>query len=61
MPYIRKTRDIWEIQGNNGYGWECETTEESWKDAREQLKCYRANVNYPVRAVKKRERVESGR
>ena len=54
MPYIRKTVDEWEIQGNNGYGWECETTETSRKDALTQVKCYRENVAYPMRIVKKR-------
>jgi len=57
--YIRKTIDEYEIQGNNGYGWECETTEETYKAAKEQLKCYRENVNYPVRIVKKRVKKEN--
>lgn len=56
MAYIRKTRDEWEIQVNYGYGqgWECDTTEETWKDAKAQAKTYRENVPYPVRIVKKR-------
>lgn len=56
---VRVTRDEWEIQGNCGYGWECECTEDSWLAAREQLKCYRENVTYPVRAVKRRVRIEA--
>ena len=59
MAYIRKTRDEYEIQGNCGYGWEVETTEETWKDAKAQAKCYRENVNYPIRIVKKRIRIEN--
>ena len=43
MPYIRKTYDEYEIQGNYGQGFECVTTEETYKDARAQLKCYREN------------------
>ena len=56
MAYIRKTRDEWEIQVNYGYGhgWECDATEETWKDAKAQAKVYRENVTYPVRIVKKR-------
>lgn len=54
MAYHRKTTDEYEIQGNNGYGWECETVEETWRDAKAQAKCYRDNVNYPIRIVKKR-------
>lgn len=57
--YIRKTYDEYEIQGNNGYGWECETTEETYKDAKAQAKCYRENVNYPIRIVKKRVKIDS--
>jgi hypothetical protein len=55
MAYKRKTRDEYEIQGyHDGYGWEMETTESTWKDAKKQLVCYRKNVTYPVRIVKKR-------
>lgn len=55
--YKRKTRDYWEIQGNSGHGWETECNEETWEDAHAQLKVYRANVTYPVRTVKRRERI----
>ena len=52
----RTTRDTWHILVNYGQGWEHECTEFSWKDAREQLKCYRENQPaYPVKARKKRE------
>jgi hypothetical protein len=55
--YIRKTIDEYEIQGNYGQGFECVTTEETWKAAREQLKCYRENEpQYSHRIVKKRVR-----
>ena len=57
MTYIRKTRDEYEIQGNNGYGWECETAEETRKDAKAQAKCYRENVDYPIRIVKRRVKI----
>lgn len=57
--YQRKTVDVWEIQGNCGYGWECECTEESRNNAIAQAKCYRENVNYPIRIVKKREKIEN--
>jgi len=57
MAYVRKTKDEYEIQGNYGYGdgWECETTEETYKEAKEQLKAYRENISeVPHRIVKKR-------
>ena len=61
MGYIRKTKDIWEIQGYYGheYGWECVTTEETRQEARQRLKEYRDNERYPFRLVKKRERIEA--
>lgn len=60
MAYIRKTRDEYEIQGYiSGYGREIETTEETWKAAKAQAKCYRENVNYPIRIIKKRIRIEN--
>lgn len=59
MTRQRVTRDVWHIMVNYGQGWEHECTENSWREAREQLKCYRANCpEYPVKAVRKRERIE---
>ncbi len=52
--YQRKTRDEWHIEVNYGYGWEHEVTEDSWREAREQLRTHRANCQYAVRAVKRR-------
>lgn len=58
--YQRKTRDLWAIQGYYGsqYGWEDVTVEESFKDAREMLKCYNENEpDIPHRIHKFRERI----
>ena len=53
--YDRITKDEYQIQGYYiGYGWETETTEDTYKDAKTQVKCYRDNVAYPIRIVKKR-------
>lgn len=49
-----KTEIVYVIQGNNGYGWEDETQESTWKEAKEQLRCYRSNVTYPIRYVRRR-------
>lgn len=58
MPYIRSTKDVFEIQGNFGQGWECVTAEETRKDAGVQLRCYRENdTKYSYRIVKKREKL----
>ena len=42
----------YEIQGNYGYGWDCLTTEETMKEAQEQLATYRANERVPLRIKK---------
>lgn len=55
MSYIRKTIDIYEIQSCYYGEWSTETVEYTRKDALAQLKCYRANINQPLRIIKKRE------
>jgi hypothetical protein len=61
MAYIRKTRDYWSIQQYTGgqYGWEEVNAEDTWPDAQRSLREYRENQpEYPVRAKRKRERLE---
>ena len=43
MMYTRKTKDVWAIMGNYGYGWEEIVTENTKKEAIEQLKTYRSD------------------
>jgi len=57
--YIRKTRDVYVIQVNYGYGWDDETTEDTFYEAKEQAKTYRENINRPVRIKKRREPINS--
>jgi hypothetical protein len=60
MAYQRKTRDIWELRVDYGFGhgWETECTETSRTEARKRLSEYRTNCpEYPVRIVKTRERI----
>jgi hypothetical protein len=52
--YIRKTRDEYHIEGNYGQGWEMVTVEITYKEAKEQLKCYNENESYPHRIKKRR-------
>lgn len=62
MAYVRKTRDEYEIQGNYGCGWEALFTEETWKEAREQLRCYDENERqYAHRIVKRRVKIETAK
>ena len=54
MAYTRKTIDVYSIVSS--YGVECYC--ENRQDAKQQLKCYRENVNYPVWIEKHREKKE---
>jgi len=58
MAYKRKTRDYFEIQGWYCKEWECVTTEETLRDAKKQLQCYRDNErNVSFRIKKCREAI----
>ena len=54
--YIRKTIDRWDIMTNYGYGWECENSETTYKDAKRSVREYRENTNASIRLEKHRER-----
>lgn len=56
--YQRKTRDRWDIMTNYGYGWDCECSEYSYKEARQTLKEYRENISGAVRLEKHREKID---
>lgn len=60
MPRVRKWKSYWSIQGYYpGSGWEEVTAEDTWKQARERLKEYRANEpGTAFRARTKKERIE---
>lgn len=69
MPRPRKTRDIWEIHGDYGYGqglervtaegFECVTAEASRSEAKGRLREYRDNEpGVAFKMVKVRERIE---
>lgn len=65
MAYQRKTKDVWCIQTNYGYGWETESEydkddyDDPYKAARTDLKEYRlvAKGRGRCRLVCKRERI----
>ena len=46
MPYQRKTRDVWKLMVNSGYGhgWEHELTEFTRAEAQQRLKEYREKL-----------------
>lgn len=60
MAYQRKTEDEYEIQGDYGCGWELLTTEETYREARKMLGCYRYNESgRPYRIIKKRVKLDA--
>lgn len=62
MAYIRKTRDIFIVQTNYGYGhgWEDTAYEETRKAAVQQWRCYKDNQSeYLHRVIKRREKIEA--
>lgn len=58
MKYKRKTRDRWDIMTNYGYGWACECSEYTWREAKQTYKEYRENIRGAVRLEKHREKIE---
>ena len=57
--YIRKTIDVWEVQGYFGNEWEMVTVEDTKKEALNRFKCYRENDRkHPYRFIKKRQKIE---
>ncbi len=48
----RKTIDRWDIMTNYGYGWECECSEYTYKEAKARYREYKENTNASVRSVR---------
>jgi hypothetical protein len=57
--YVRKTRDLWDILGNYGQGWEVLTCATSLKEKNQYLREYRENEGIPVKSKKYREKIAS--
>ena len=56
--YIRKTRDIFTVQGLYAGNWEEETSETTRREGIARLKEYRANMpEYAHRLIKTREKI----
>ena len=57
MAYVRKTVDVFDIEGRYAHSWEAVTSEETWKDARAQVRAYRENepdTAFRIRKYRKR-------
>ena len=60
MAYVRKTKDRWDLMSNYGYGWECEVSYDTYKEAKADLIAYRENCpNYSFRLEKHREPIDA--
>lgn len=44
MEYVRKTKDVYYLMGNYGYGWEEMIEYDTYKQAKQDLISYRENV-----------------
>lgn len=61
--YVRKTEDVYNVEGNYGYGygWEVVCASLDRKEARADLRAHRDNEpGVPFRITKRRERKEGG-
>lgn len=54
-----ETIDRWDIMTNYSYGWECECSEYTYKEARQRVKEYRENTNADIRLEKHREPINN--
>lgn len=58
MTYIRKTKDVFTIQGFYEMGWEDVYNCDTFKEAKEAIKSHRENeLGVSFKIVKKRERI----
>ena len=60
MAYKRKTVDRWDIMTNYGYGWDCECSEYTRKEAKQTAKEYIENIKGSVKIEKHREKIDGG-
>lgn len=58
MGYERKTKDVYILLSNYGYGWEEEIEEDTYKEIRQRIKEYRENTNGQFKIKRKRIPIE---
>lgn len=57
--YKRKTKDVYYLMSNYGYGWECEVEYDDRVEAKIDLRAYRENCpNASFRLEKHREKIK---
>ncbi len=60
MAYQRKTKDVWCIELNYGYGWEEESSYDTYEEAKADYKEYRLHAQHyfgVCRIRKRREKI----
>lgn len=60
MLYQRKTKDMWDIETNYGYGWEVESTYDNKADAKmdfSEYKLHTIHYNAQCRIKHRREKI----
>ena len=61
MAYKRKTKDVWCIETNYGYGWETESEYDEYEQAKADLKEYKlhtSNDGGSARMTRRREKIK---
>ncbi len=59
MKRPNKYRYFYKMWSNYGYGWEVECEEDTWSEAKAQIRCYRENCpNASYRLTKARELIQ---
>ncbi len=53
-PRVAKTKLVYVVQGNYGYGWDDENEEDNWTDAKRSIREYRENGPGSYRLIKRR-------
>lgn len=62
MPYVRKTRDEWQLHIDYGYGhgWEHELSEDTFREVWDRKMEYRENCpKYPTKIVCRRVKINA--
>ena len=59
--YVRKTVDVYVVQGHYGFGWEDLTEEDSRSEGLARLREYRANEQYAHRLITRRVKKENAK
>ena len=57
--YQRKTKDVYILMGNYGYGWDELIKYDNYSEAKKELVVYNENERFPHKIIKKREKIHN--